>query len=168
MMDELVVRDLEPADVEAAVEIAVAAWEPIFASFRQVLGEELFAVEHPDWRADKARQVRSACESACASGDEALACVAELGGRVVGFVTCYPFPRRRIGEIGNNAVRPDHQGKGIAGRMYEYAFRRMRELGLAFVRVRTGGDPSHAPARRAYEKAGFETCWPDVTYYRKL
>ena len=33
--------------------------------------------------------------------------------------------------------------------------------------VGTGGDPGHAPARRAYEQAGF-TALPIVNYVKKL
>lgn len=164
MPDDLVIRDLEPADVEAAVEIAVAAWEPVYDSYRRTMGEELFAAAHPDWRAEKAGQIRSACEPR----DQAGACVAEVAGRVVGFVTFYAFPGTGIGEIGNNAVRPDFQNRGIATRMYAHACRRLRELGMRFAAVGTGGDPVHAPARRAYEKAGFSIRLPGVKYYRKL
>lgn len=34
--------------------------------------------------------------------------------------------------------------------------------------VGTGGDPSHAAARRAYEKAGFDAVIPSVWMFRKL
>jgi hypothetical protein len=34
--------------------------------------------------------------------------------------------------------------------------------------VSTGGDPSHAPARRAYEKAGFSAQIPSVWFCRTL
>jgi ribosomal protein S18 acetylase RimI-like enzyme len=164
MADAVVVRDLEPGDVEAVVDIAVAAWGPIFASFRRILGDELFAAHCPDPREEKARQVRSACQA----DSRALVCVAELDGRVVGFATFYPNVKPGLGEIGNNAVHPDYQGRGIAGRMYEHAFGRLKALGMRFVKVNTGGDASHAPARRAYEKAGFNVALPGVTYFRKL
>jgi hypothetical protein len=36
------------------------------------------------------------------------------------------------------------------------------------VTVETGGEESHAPARRAYAKAGFEAEFPMMRYYRKL
>jgi len=39
---------------------------------------------------------------------------------------------------------------------------------MRFVEVTTGGDPSHAPVRRAYERAGFSVQLPTITYYRKL
>ena len=40
MPTDLAIRDLKPADVEQIVEIALAAWEPIFVSFRGIMGEE--------------------------------------------------------------------------------------------------------------------------------
>ena len=163
MTERLIIRDLAPADVEAVVEIAVAAWEPIFASFREIFGEDLFALACPNWQEAKARQVRTACEAP----EQANVCVAELDGRVVGFATCYA-KGSGVGEIGNNAVHPGFQHRGIAQRLYARAFERLEALGMRFVEVSTGGDPSHAPARRAYEKAGFEIRLPKVTYYRKL
>jgi len=164
MADSVIVRELRDGDVEAIAAIAVAAWEPIFASFRRLLGEELFAAQWPDWRAEKARQVRDCCDPARG----AVVCVAECAGRVVGFATAGLDARRRIGEIGNNAVDPAWRGRGVAGRMYEYLFDRLRHRGMETVKVTTGLDDSHAAARRAYAKAGFAAALPSVTYYRIL
>jgi len=163
-LSSIVIRDLEPTDVEAMVEIAVAAWAPIYAQFRRIMGDELFTAACPNWQEDKARQVRQACDPE----DRAMVCVAEKDGQVVGFITFYTREGSRIAEIGNNAVRPGFQGRGTGTRMYRHVFDRLRELGMRFVKVHTGLDPSHAPARRAYEKAGFSVQLPTVTYYRKL
>jgi hypothetical protein len=43
----------------------------------------------------------------------------------------------------------------------------MRAAGLTLAGIGTGGDPGHAPARAAYEKAGF-TPLPLVHYYKAL
>ena len=43
-----------------------------------------------------------------------------------------------------------------------------RILEIALAALGTGGDPSHAPARRACEKAGFDRAIPGVTYYKGL
>ena len=166
-MPEIIVRPLEPSDVEVVVELALAAWAPIYASYRRIMGDELFRTAHPDWQKEKARQVRDGCAAA-------IAAVAELPpsdgqpARLVGFVTAYVRAALGIGEIGNNAVHPDWQGQGIAPRLYRYVFDRLRERGMRYVKVITGGDPSHAPARRAYQKAGFEIALPHVEYYREL
>jgi ribosomal protein S18 acetylase RimI-like enzyme len=134
------------------------------------MGDELFLSAHPDWQQQKARQVRNAC----ASVSSAIVAVAEMladepaTARVVGFCTCYANSTTGIGEIGNNAVHPDWQGQGIAQRLYTYVFEQLRERGMRYVRVRTGGDPAHAPARRAYQKSGFDIALPGVEYYREL
>ena len=174
-MSEIRIRALAPSDVEFAVEIALAAWEPIYAYYRRIMGDELFLAIHPDWRQEKARQVRHGCAPADARvSAAAIVAVAELPpngdqpARVVGFVTAHVRASLGIGEIGNNAVHPDWQGQGIAPRLYQYAFDRLRERGMRYVKVITGGDPSHAPARRAYQKAGFEIALPHVEYYREL
>lgn len=160
----MLIRDLEPQDVERIVEIALAAWEPIYAYYRQTMGRELFEIVFPDWQADKAGQVWKACQPQ----GTATVCVAEADGLVVGFITFYAHDGDRVGTIGNNAVHPQWQGQGIGPAMYEHVFARLRDLGFQAVQVFTGGDPSHAPARRAYEKAGFDVRLPEVGYYRKL
>jgi ribosomal protein S18 acetylase RimI-like enzyme len=161
MCDALTVRRAQPEDVERLVEIAIAAWEPIFLGFREQMGDELFVAMHPDWRSDKERQIRDAC------ADPERVLVADLEGTVAGFVT-FNTVKPLIGALSNNAVHPDYQGRGIAGRLYAAAFGCMRQAGIRYVRVGTGADPAHAPARRAYEKAGFTVSVPTVTYYRRL
>ena len=163
-MADIVIRELTPGDVEAAVAIAMAAWEPIFAQYREIVGEELFAVAFAHWREEKARQVRWAC-----SDESSMrVCVAERRGETVGFITFRADERRSIGEIGNNAVLPVCQGQGIGTAMYRHVLGCFRALGLRAAKVTTGLDPAHAPARAAYQKAGFDIQLPSVTYYRML
>jgi ribosomal protein S18 acetylase RimI-like enzyme len=163
-MGEVVIREVRPEEVEAIAEIAAAAWEPIYEHYRRTMGEEMFAGLHANWRERKAAQVRSASKA----GSGTFVRVAEADGRIVGFVTFDVKETTRVGEIGNNAVHPEFQGQGIAQRMYAQAFDEMKRLGMRFVKVTTGGDAAHAPARRAYEKAGFDVQLPSVTYYRTL
>lgn len=163
-MDETIIREHRSEDTPSLLEIAVAAWESIFSCYRETMGEDLFGAVFPDWQEDKKRQV----EEACGGQRGSMVYVAERNGEVVGFVTFYPNPVPGVYEMGNNAVRPDFQGRGIGQMMYERVFEKLRELGVHSVKVLTGGDPSHAPARRAYEKAGFKVQLPMVDYYRRL
>ena len=48
-----------------------------------------------------------------------------------------------------------------------FAFDWMRKRGLAIAMVETGDDRGHAPARVAYESAGFAR-YPVARYFRKL
>jgi ribosomal protein S18 acetylase RimI-like enzyme len=86
----------------------------------------------------------------------------------VGFATFWIHAERRIGEIANNAVDPDFQGRGLAQQMYRAVLERFRREGLLYAKVQTGLDEAHAPARRAYERAGFDIRHETVTYYQKL
>jgi len=164
MVYDLAIRDVRSTDAEAIADIAIAAWNPIYAFYRQTLCDELFAAVHPKWQQEKARPVRTGCDP----HSEAMVCVAEKQGCVVGFITLYADTASGIGELGNNAVHPDFQGMGIGTRMYRYVFARLRQLGMGFVKVSTGGDPAHAPARRAYQKPGFCVGIPSIEYYRRL
>ena len=89
-------------------------------------------------------------------------------GHVVAFVTFRMQKDKGLGLIGNNAVAPEAQGKGIGTLMYSYVLGLFRAEGLRFATVGTGLDEGHAPARRAYEKAGFDIQQPTVTYYQYL
>jgi hypothetical protein len=52
--------------------------------------------------------------------------------------------------------------------MYEFVVARMKQAGMKVATVATGGDPSHTPAQRAYQKAGFDVEIPSVWMCRKL
>ena len=164
-MTDIALRDLRPDDVERLVEIALAAWQPVADGTRQQLGDEIYGRTRPDWRASKAAQIRGVC----APDPRGRVLVAECGGVVAGFVTWFPGrPVDGAAEIGNNAVHPDFQGRGIAQTMYRAVFERLRAEGIDIVKVVTGGDDAHAPARAAYERVGFDRSLPVVEYYRTL
>ena len=69
---------------------------------------------------------------------------------------------------GGADVDPAHAGRGIGTAMYAFALARMKEAGIRVATVATGGDASHAPARRAYAKAGFSAEIPSVWMCRTL
>ena len=56
----------------------------------------------------------------------------------------------------------DETRDGFAARVAKIASPRCQDDEIA------GGDPSHAPARRAYEKVGFSVHLPSIYMYRKL
>ena len=157
-------RAFKGSDLEKVLEIAVIAWQPIYKFRKDTLDADLYASLYLNWEDRKREQVQQACEGK----DNARVLVAELAGEVVGFVSYYPDDRTRVGEIGNNAVHPHYQKRGIASDMYQAAIQDLKESGMRHVKVRTGGDPAHAPAYRAYRKVGFDAELPRVTLYQKL
>ena len=160
---EIRVRDAESSEIDQIITIAIAAWKPIYDLRFEMMGAEFFDAFYLDWRRSKASEIRQSFESA-----DSIVCVAEMSQELAGFVTCHLETKKSVAELGNNAVHPDFQGAGIAGRMYEYVFNLLRGEGIQFVHVHTGEDPAHLPARRAYEKAGFSAGLPSVRYFRKL
>ena len=65
------------------------------------------------------------------------------------------------------AVDSDSQGRGIASDLIEHAVAWMKEQKLEMCVIDTGTDPGHAPARRTYEKLGFDM-WPVARFYKEI
>lgn len=162
-MSEPTFRAARKDDIPEIRRIARAAWAPIYAHFRAVMGEDLYAREYPG---DPLERKADAVEDYFrAHPDEAF--VVEVDGRVVGFCT-FALRDNGVGVINNNAIAPEAQGRGLGSAMYREVLARMRAAGMVYATVHTGLDPSHAPARRAYERVGFEPIRPHVEYYLKL
>lgn len=144
--------------------IRAAAFAPVFASFRELLGDELYALAQAK---DDAHH-HEVLASLLAPGSGWDVFVAEHGQHLVGFV-CVRFDAQTLlGEIGLNAVDPTQAGHGIGTAMYEHALAHLKQRGAKVATVGTGGDKSHLPARRAYEKAGFDHSIPSVWMYKRL
>ena len=163
MAEETIIREFCKEDVGAIVEFSLRAWEPVFASLREVLGDDIFFRLHPDWKEDQADAVRSAC-----TNEERDVFVAAMDGRPIGFVAvALNAFHERMGVVDIIGVDPDYQRRGISSQLTEFATEHMRSRGMDIAVVETGGDPGHQPARAAYEAAGF-TLLPIARYFRLL
>jgi GNAT superfamily N-acetyltransferase len=151
-------------DLPLLQEIRRRAFAPVFASFRTMLGDELY--EMVQARDDQAHPELLA--SLLAPGSNWEVYVAEIAGSIVGFVAIQMNQETLVGEIGLNAVHPNHAGQGIGTAMYKFVLSRMRQAGMRAAMVGTGADASHAAARRAYQKAGFAAQIPSVWMCRRL
>ena len=136
----------------------------MFASFRALLGDTIYETAQAHEDAGQAGLLEAMFEPDSIWEVH----VVRRGEIIVGFVSVRLDRERAIGEIGLNAVDPEHAGVGVGTAMYGHALARMREAGMRVATVATGGDPSHAPARRAYEKAGFDAEIPSVWMCREL
>lgn len=157
------IRALQERDLDGVVELSLRAWEPVFASLRDVLGDPIFLRLKPDWRAAQAAEVRASCTS-----DDRDAFVALAAGRPVGFVTvALDAFNEGMGVIEIIGVDPAFQRRGIGSRLTAHALDHMRRCGMDVAAVETGGDRGHAPARAAYEALGF-TRLPVARYLKLL
>ncbi len=156
------IRPVCDDDVEDLVQLSLLAWEPVFPSFRRILGPGIYGLIWPNWRIGQARAV----EAICADGKKSV-WVAELDGLVVSFLAYELHEETKTGEVQLLAVHPEYQNRGIGTELNRFALAKMKESGMQMAKVETGGDPSHAPARRCYEKAGY-TGLPLVRYFKEL
>ncbi len=155
------IRSFVDGDIGQIVELVLLAWEPAFESMEKVLGPQIFHLIWPDWRKSQAEGVQGACRAA----DKYHTLVAELDGRVAGFIA-YEL-KGETGEVVLLAVHPEFQRRGIATALNQAALDEMKAAGAKLAVAETGGEDGHAPARRAYEKAGY-TGLPLVRYFRDL
>jgi ribosomal protein S18 acetylase RimI-like enzyme len=162
-MMNLSIRPVCHNDVEDLVQLSLLAWVPIFDSFERILGQNIYPLIWPDWRISQ----RAGIETVCQDGEKTRVLVAELEGMVVGFLAYELNIKDKIGEVQLLAVHPEYQNLGIGTELNNFALNEMRASGMKMARVETGGDPSHAPARRSYEKAGY-TGLPLVRYFKDL
>ncbi len=147
------IRPYVDSDWDAILEICILAFTPVHESFERLLGTDLFALVYPDWKASNKDYLSSLTDSD--ARDRFL--VAEENGSAVGFIHYEVDSTKHRGTIGINAVHPAQQSKGIGSLMYRHVLQMMRAHGMKYVRVDTGGDPSHTPARRGYEKGSLSS-----------
>ena len=154
-------RPARPADLPRLRAIVVSAFEnvTIYHTLEKrygVMGErpwqdwkgaqvDRFFAEHPEW-----------------------VHLGEIAGEIVAVVTFRLDEQRKVGTIGNNGVDPRYQGKGIGTEMYRYVLGLFRAAGMRYAEVETGLDDAAAPARRAYEKVGFQPLNTSVHYFMEL
>jgi ribosomal protein S18 acetylase RimI-like enzyme len=159
----LLIRLFSQHDLKDVVELSLLAWAPVFQSFEQILGAQIYSAIYPQWQG----QQKDVVERVCQDRDRFTVWVAQIGGAVAGFIAYALSDEDHTGEVELLAVHPDYQNQGLGTELNTFALARMKERGMRLAVVGTGGDPGHAPARRSYEKAGY-TALPLVRYYKSL
>jgi ribosomal protein S18 acetylase RimI-like enzyme len=167
MTNEIIkIRKAEKEETDTISNIAVAAWESLYAGMRaEIMNDDLYERLSLNWREEKAKEIRDKMDS----NPEEVYVAINTQNNIIGFVTFYINKKTGIGEIANNAVIPELQGKGIGKQLYLYILDIFRQKNLAYAIVRTGyEDSGHARARTIYKKAGFKKMKTSITYSLKL
>ncbi|MBU1736297.1 MAG: GNAT family N-acetyltransferase [Verrucomicrobia bacterium] len=94
--------------------------------------------------------------------------VTELEDRVVGFCSFIVQQAKGIGVVGLNGLHPDMHGKGYGTLQLQFILNELRKHGMKIAEVTTGLNEGHAPARKLYERAGFEPLFDNQLYWMKL
>ena len=156
------IRPVTNNDTEELIQLTLLAFEPVFHSFAQILGPSINPVIYPDWKKRQRDEVLASLKNG-----KINFWVVEQDRKVVGYITYECHETDKTGEVLLLAVHPHHQNKGIGTALNDFALQKMQQAGMQMAVVGTGGDASHAPARRSYEKAGYAAL-PLVRYYKKL
>ena len=143
------IRPIADADVAGCVRFGLESFRPVFASFKEQHGEDVFPRMFPNWEITQAKYIESACRSA-----DRETWVYEMDGAVSGLLVL-TMDDQMLGDIELLAVDPDKQEHGIGTALNQFGVNRLREAGMAYAIVATANDPGHAAARRSYEKVGF-------------
>jgi len=157
------IRQYREDDLPFIMALGNEAWRPIRRVQRVTLGEEIFNVLHPKGGdVDKGLEI---ADFARMTPENIFVC--EDNGRIIGFIL-FRMGENGVGEICNNAADKNCGIKGIGQAMYAAVLEHFRKHGMRVACVHTGLDEGHAPARRAYERAGFSLQLQNTTYYMKL
>ena len=157
------IRTYVDGDLNDIVELSLLAWEPVFHSFQKVLGQKIYSVLYPEWQ----KSQKEGVEGICSEKEKYTTLVAEYNNKAVGFLSYELKREANNGEVILLAVHPEYQNAGIGTALNKKALEELKAAGMQMAIVETGGDESHAPARRSYEKAGY-TALPIVRYFKDL
>jgi ribosomal protein S18 acetylase RimI-like enzyme len=157
------IRPYRESDLPLIMDLGNRAWEGIYDFYRQCYGQELALLMRPSPSTSKGEAIR---RQAMRHPEWIL--IAEEDGKLIGFLVYELDEAHKIGQIDNNAVELTHRGKGVGQQLYQVVFERFRAAGMKYARVSTGMDEAHGPARRAYERAGFDIHNEMIHFYKKL
>ncbi len=152
------IRRASAADRETLIELSVRAFADVTVlRWRE---ERLGVIGGRPWREWEADLMRTL--------DLSTVVIAEAAGKAVGFATYELDEATRIGTVSDNAVLPAFRGRGIGGRLLAHVLGLMAEAGMEFAQVSTGLEEAYTPARRMYERQGFQPLSRSVTCFKRI
>ena len=163
MTTELKIRAFRPEDLETVMGVANRAFRKIRSESRAALGDLISDLLRP--AGDDVSKGLEVKNFVAQHPENCLVC--EANGKIVGFAT-FVLGANQIGTICNNGADPDAHVFGVGRTLYREILRIFREKGMKAACVTTGLGDEFAPARRAYEKAGFDRSISSINYYMEL
>ena len=160
---EFTIRKATPEDADAIVALSVAAFEGETVDFflQGRFGPRSAPLRGKTWEERHAETIRKHVSQ---SLEQVF--VAEVEGRLAGYMTYRLDPEASTGTVSYNAVHPDYQGRGIATGLIARVLNTFRQQGLRYARVTTL--ETDIRARGLYEKAGFTELVKLIDYVQEL
>ena len=161
----MLIRSYVHSDLSRLIELTIETFGPFYEdSFRPLVGELIFSIQHGNWRDDYHKQVAGLHDP----DSFKYVAVAEEDDVLAGYVAWAVDPARPVhGTITILAVAAEHRREALGTALCEHAFDAMRAQGAEMVEIGTGGDDFHAPARAFYESLGCIKL-PVAVYFRTL
>lgn len=155
----LTIRVFEAADLEELRRITVEGFDGI--AIDQNVERAIGIVGGHDWRWRKARHVDEDV-----SANPAGVFVAEIDGRVAGYISTRIDREAGKGRIPNLAVDASERGAGIGRKLIEYALEYLRAEGMEFVMIETMAN--NPIGQHLYPSCGFTEAGQQIHYVRRL
>ena len=159
MNQQIAVRKFDEADRAALKQITATCFDGV--SIDQNLQQRFGLVAGKEWQRRKTRHIDA---DVAANADGIF--VAEIDGKVVGYITTRVDTEARIGGIPNYAVLPSFQKRGIGKRLVDTALDYLKDAGMECVRIETL--EQNEVGKHFYPKLGFELVATQHHYAMKL
>lgn len=152
-------RVYEPSDLETLREITVSSFGSVAVD--EMLEQRYGVWNERDWKARKADHINDDVAA------NAAGCfVAELEGRIVGYITTRLDWVNGVGRIPNLAVTEEMRGRGLGRSLIERALEYFRNEGMALAKIETMA--SNPIGQKLYPACGFEEVGRQVHYALRL
>lgn len=158
-MKKFSLRCYRPDDLETIKRLTVEAFDGV--SLEHNVESALGILDGRDWRWRKARHID---EDVAANATGIF--VAEVGSRVVGYVTTLIDRDCGRGRIPNLAVAAEFRGQGLGRQLIEHALDYFRREGLAYAMIETMAQ--NETGQHLYPACGFVEVARQIHFARKL
>ena len=140
----------EPPMRQAALDLALRAWEPVFPQLKAAVPGFVYGAFYPEeWQKRQLSDLGQILDNEPHTVDVAM--LQDQNGsetpQLAGWVCTRIHPEDSMGEVYILAVDPQFQRRGIGHALMNHSHDRARAAGMTMMMVETGGDPGHAPAR---------------------
>jgi len=153
------IRPYQPEDLAILKEITIEAFQGV--SIDEGIERKYGTINGHDWKWRKARHV----ETDAQREPEGIF-IAEVEGRIVGYISTWHDPQAGIGYIPNLAFVPECRGQGMGRKLLEHALNHFRQLKLSLAKIETL--EQNATGNHLYTSLGFREIVKQVHFVAPL